>query len=294
MKIYHKSYDFLKSRLLANKYIREHKMTIKYSISWFKYLLTLLTGYINPKDCSWYHTMKVPGLGTVQGEWDLRKNEANYLGNVDFKGKKVLELGTASGFLSFYMEKKGADVITNDLSFVDTWDMVPYKNRDQEYSRLRRKDHIRRLNNSFILAKRKLNSKVKSIHGTIYRMTDYMGEVDIAVFGSILLHLRDPLLALEKVLSKTKETVIITDIVPNGHKRQPLDKPIAYLNPSPKFVDDSETWWLIPPETIITYLKILGFRKTKTSYHKYIYTNKYSTKRDTGIRLYTIVAHRTD
>lgn len=59
--------------------------------------------------------MDIPGYGGVEGEWDLRKGVKEYLGNVDFKGKRVLEIGTASGFLCFYMEGQGAEVVAYDL-----------------------------------------------------------------------------------------------------------------------------------------------------------------------------------
>ena len=68
------------------------------------------------QDCYFYHSMEIPGWGEVRGEWDLRGGEAAYLGNVDLKDKRVLELGAASGFLSFYMERQGADVVGYDPS----------------------------------------------------------------------------------------------------------------------------------------------------------------------------------
>lgn len=50
--------------------------------------------------------MDVPGHGTIQGEWDLRGSVDKYLGHFDFTGKRVLDVGAASGILSFYIEKK--------------------------------------------------------------------------------------------------------------------------------------------------------------------------------------------
>ena len=50
-------------------------------------------------DCYFYHVMDLPGHGVVGREWDLRGGEAAYLGGVAFHGKRVLEFGTASGFL---------------------------------------------------------------------------------------------------------------------------------------------------------------------------------------------------
>jgi 2-polyprenyl-3-methyl-5-hydroxy-6-metoxy-1,4-benzoquinol methylase len=68
------------------------------------------------EDCFFYHTIEIPGYGIVEGPWDLRAGLGDYLGNVDLRGKRVLELGTASGFVCFHMERQGADVVAYDLS----------------------------------------------------------------------------------------------------------------------------------------------------------------------------------
>src|SRR5262249_27999058 len=87
--------------------------------------------YAAPRDvddlahCQFYHTMEIPGHGVVQGEWDLRGGVEEYLGGVDLGGKRVLEMGSASGFLTFEMEKRGADVVALDLSEEQLWDYVP-------------------------------------------------------------------------------------------------------------------------------------------------------------------------
>jgi len=55
-----------------------------------------------------YTVQEIPGFDSVtDGEWDLRENVDAYLGDVDFKGRSVLELGPSSGFLTFHMERKG-------------------------------------------------------------------------------------------------------------------------------------------------------------------------------------------
>ena len=76
-------------------------------------------------ECYFYHTMDIPGHGLVKGNWDLRGKESEYLGHVDFQGKRVLEIGTASGHLCFSMEKMGAEVVAYDLSPKQDWDFVP-------------------------------------------------------------------------------------------------------------------------------------------------------------------------
>jgi len=57
-----------------------------------------------PAECHFYHTMDF-GSGEIHhGAWDLRGGEREYLGFVDLAGQRVLELGPATGYLSFYME----------------------------------------------------------------------------------------------------------------------------------------------------------------------------------------------
>ena len=62
---------------------------------------------ISVDDYYFYHTIDLPGLGEIAGEWDLRSSADEYLGHVGLVGKRGLEMGTANGFLSFYVERKG-------------------------------------------------------------------------------------------------------------------------------------------------------------------------------------------
>jgi hypothetical protein len=59
-------------------------------------------------------------------DWDLRGRVDEYLSNVDFAAQRVLEIGPASGFLTFEMEKRGADVISVEVTDEHGWDFVPY------------------------------------------------------------------------------------------------------------------------------------------------------------------------
>src|SRR6266849_6130724 len=111
-------------------------------------------------NCYFYHTMSLPGIGNIQGNWDLNPNLKNYLGNVNFTGTRVLDVGCASGILSFYTEQQGAEVVSFDLDKNGDWDMVPYvKWEDLEHISNKRKIIIDKLNNAYWLAHRPLNSK---------------------------------------------------------------------------------------------------------------------------------------
>jgi hypothetical protein len=50
--------------------------------------------------CRWYHMFDKPDGSVIRGSWDYRHNVDDYLGQVDFRDKSVLEIGPASGFLT--------------------------------------------------------------------------------------------------------------------------------------------------------------------------------------------------
>ena len=58
-------------------------------------------------ECFFYHTIELPGFGLVRGQWDLRGRFEEYVGGVDVSNKSVLDVGTATGFLSFESERRG-------------------------------------------------------------------------------------------------------------------------------------------------------------------------------------------
>ena len=60
------------------------------------------------EDCFFYHAMELPGFGLIPAHWDLRGRFDDYIAGVNVSGKSVLDIGTATGFLSFESEKRGA------------------------------------------------------------------------------------------------------------------------------------------------------------------------------------------
>jgi hypothetical protein len=101
------------------------------------------------EDCLFYHVMEMPGVGEVGVAWDLRNGVDHYLGNVDFAGKRVLEIGPASGFLTMEMEKRGADVVAVELPDEPGWDLVPYPASVTEPAMARRREEMRKVKNAF-------------------------------------------------------------------------------------------------------------------------------------------------
>jgi len=241
-------------------------------------------------DCYFYHDMDIPGYGHVKGQWDLRKNVCNYLGGVEFKHKRVLDVGTASGFLCFYMERQGAEVVGYDLSKDQSWDIVPFQRYDFERFRQERREIIEKINNAFWLAHRAFKSRTRMVYGSVYDIPADIGTVDISVFGSVLLHVRDPFLALQSALRLTKETVIVTERSPTllTHRFPlTLGKPFMRFLPDFETCEPKETWWQLTPTIVRNFLAVLGFEKTQVERH--------SQESGNGQRhrFFTIVGHRT-
>lgn len=201
------------------------------------------------------------------------------------------------------MEKRGAEVVAYDLSANDEWDFVPFEGINQG-SKNKSDECLSRLNKAWWLGHRLMKSKTRVVYGSVYNIPKTIGPVQISTFGCILLHLRDPFLALQKASALTTETMIITDLVPVTIKDQICSRlPVMgklwnvwkifnkYSKPHLIFLPDAdkgeplETWWWLPPDLVCQYLKILGFPKIRISYHKQKFGN--STP-----RLYTIVGSR--
>lgn len=247
--------------------------------------------YAPPRDvrsldeCYFYHTMDVPGHGTVKGEWDLRGRIDPYLGHFDFAGKRVLDVGAASGILSFHMEQQGAEMVSFDLSEDYDWDIVPFAANDAAGMRQERRAHLQRINNGYWLCHRAFGSRARMVHGVVYDIPQAIGPVDVAVFGSILLHLRDPFLALENAARLARETMIVADLSPYGKLASRYRRTPRFMPRADRPDGISDGWFRLPPLLVQEYLGILGFRRQSISWHDFRYGERMRP-------IYTIIAHR--
>jgi len=228
--------------------------------------------------------MDVPGHGTVQGEWDLRGLVNKYLGYYNFKGKRVLDVGAASGILSFHIEKQGAEVVSFDLSENFDWDIVPFFENDNDSAKSERRSHLRKINNGYWLCHEAFGSKARMVNGVVYDMPQAIGPVDVSVFGSILLHLRDPFLALENAARLTTESIIVSDLSPYGRFASRFKKNPRFMPKSSEPFGINDGWFRLPPLLIKEYLGILGFKRSTLTWNKFMYGQRER-------QIYTIIAH---
>jgi methyltransferase family protein len=212
------------------------------------------------EECLFYHHMELPGVGEVGSGWDLRKTVDQYLGNLDFSGKRVLDVGTASGFLTFSMEARGAEVVSFDVSDPSDLNYVPYQHPRFPAERVRR-DHMAvtpKIANAYWYAHRALGSKAKVFYGNVNDLPDALGRFDIVVVGMILPHLRDPFQALYSASRRCSDTLVVTQ------QASPLGAlPSAQFMPNirldPNNIEHYLYWWGLSERCLINMLEVLGF-----------------------------------
>ncbi len=243
--------------------------------------------YIQPRivkreDCDFYHSFTL-AEGEVVGQWDLRDNWQPYLGHVDFAGQSVLEIGPASGFLSFCMERAGAQVTALEPPMSHLWDVVPSQGVDIPAWRAGFSKSIERVRNSFWYAHAMMKSTVRMIEAEPYRIPDTIGTFDVGLLAAVLLHCRRPFDLLESVAARTRKTVIVTEVYNASLGEQAA---CAFL--PHRGVDQVHTWWHFTPQFFVSALGLLGFTEARVVFH----TQPQPAEGGRSVELYTVVCEK--
>jgi tRNA (mo5U34)-methyltransferase len=147
----------------------------------------------------WYHTLELPGGVVTPGWFDLRGPVAK-LPWPDVRGKRCLDVATYDGFYAFELERRGAsEVVATDIPDHEDWDWpasMRARAGDELAAIAGEKGH------GFEHAHAALGSRVRKRTVSVYELSpDELGSFDVVVCGSLLLHLRDPVRALEAIRS---------------------------------------------------------------------------------------------
>jgi hypothetical protein len=146
---------------------------------------------------------------------------------------------------------------------------------------------MRLINNGYWLNHRLLGSKAKAVYGDVYNIPEEIGPVDAAFYGSILLHLRDPFLALQRGARLARSTLIVTDMCPYGELGPRIARFLKHpvFLPNPERKEPWDAWWNLPPRLVQKYMAILGFPHTTVTWHRQLFRGKLHP-------LYTVVGRR--
>jgi SAM-dependent methyltransferase len=224
------------------------------------------------KDCFFYHTIELPEFGLQKGEWDLRGEFADYIGNVSLTGKRVLDIGCASGFLSISAEAAGArEVVSFDMDDSSRQHWLPFHKKlaytDPVEFRKRHNLWVERWKNAYWLVHRLMNSKAKVVYGDVYDIPTALGSFDVVLVCSILEHLSDQVRALASAARVAADTIIITTpLIETSEKIARFEGDAA--RPEVDYV-----WWLYSIPVYREVLAMLGFTIERIEKKAFLFEN---------------------
>lgn len=188
----------------------------------------------------WYHTIELaPGVVTP-GIVDVRPIVPRVPIPQTLTGMRCLDVGTWDGFWAFEMERRGGEVHGVDVPDPYRWDWPARARIRESYDGGKENlETIKRNGNGFPIAREALSSSVERHQLAVYDISpESLGNFDFVFVGSILLHLRDPVGALERIRTVATGDVIINDSIEYVLTKLRPHTPTARLD-----AEDRAWWW---------------------------------------------------
>ena len=205
----------------------------------------------------WYHTIELGGGLVTPGWFDTRSVAPKLPIPLSLEGKRCLDVGTFDGFWAFEMEQRGGSVLAIDVVDPPKWDW-PVGSEHAVVAEVAKRT---KEGNGFEIARRALGSKVERQLVSVYDLDPAtLGTFDFIYVGSLLLHLRDPVRALERVRSVCTGSALIVDAVdPELSIRMP-GRAIAELDGLGR-----PWWWRPSVRALEQMVKVGGFDQVRST-----------------------------
>jgi tRNA (mo5U34)-methyltransferase len=205
---------------------------------------------------TWYHTIELPGGIVTPGEYDTRAAARRVPLPASLRRARCLDVGCHDGFWAFEMERRGAaDVVAIDLDDprrVDFSYPAPPLSDEALASRRARPQ-------AFWCAHAALGSAVHRHDLSVYDLASgAVGPFEFAFVGTLLLHLREPLRALDqirRVLAPGGKLLVNDGVSLEMSLLHPL-APVHTLSLLP----GKPFWWLPNARGLRRYVEKAGFR----------------------------------
>jgi tRNA (mo5U34)-methyltransferase len=160
---------------------------------------------------------------------------------------RCLDVGTMDGFWAFEMERRGArEVLATDVGAVDDLDWPPLWRARIEPAL----DETKAAR--FRLAHAALGSSVQRVERSVYELADDLGEFDLIFCGDLLVHLKDPITAIQRMRSICRGSTIVCN--PIKRFRFGARRPLAQFDGIDEF-----QWWLLSEATLERMMLASGF-----------------------------------
>jgi tRNA (mo5U34)-methyltransferase len=162
----------------------------------------------------WYHTIEIADGWVTNGAFDLRPYLPLYKLPESLAGQRVLDVASFDGFWAFEFERRGAqEVVAMDIENFGSVDYPPKIRAAMSPDQL----EGRRTKEGFELIRQIRNSKVQLQYCNVYDLSpEKLGKFDFVFSSDLLLHLRDPVKALQNIYRVTSGCAYIVDCFQPG------------------------------------------------------------------------------
>ena len=198
----------------------------------------------------WYHTLELaPGVVT-EGMFDHASVAHRYLMPDDLTGMRCLDVGTMDGYWAFEMERRGAaEVVALDIEDAEALDRpAAHQRADRTLDATK--------GERFALARDALGSKVRRELRSVYEIDEDLGLFDLVFCGDLLIHLKDPPTAVERLRLVCRGSAIVVNPVKEFWFAR--RRPMAEFDGIEQF-----QWWLTNLEGLRRMLLAAGFSRVE-------------------------------
>jgi SAM-dependent methyltransferase len=204
----------------------------------------------------WYHTLELAPGTVTPGQIDHRSIVSRLL-PPDLKGRRALDVATFDGFWAIELERRGAEVVAIDIDSFAEVDLPPRKRAEVE--RESPKLGVQLGGRGFRIATSVLGSSAQRVRCSVYDLAPDAigGKVDFAFSADILIHLRDPVRALERIREVLSPGGTLRLMEPFSK----LDTLLAPRRPVANFAAHSSlfNWWYPNVAAVQAWLTAAGF-----------------------------------
>jgi SAM-dependent methyltransferase len=222
-------------------------------------------GHAGLSDYYWYHAVDLGDGLVTPGDFDFRSQVNSFGFPDDLTGKRVLDVGSATGYFAFEFERRGAEVVSVELPALGAWDMLDAEREEVIHeialahnASTPEEAYHRHLDGPFQFCHTQLRSKVTRCYSSVYDLTlaKLGGEkFDLVFAGDLLAHLFSPLKALDVLSGLCRGSLMLTIEVPfTGPADQPLGSFRGLANGT-----EGRTWWALSRTCAEHMLRRMGF-----------------------------------
>jgi tRNA (mo5U34)-methyltransferase len=204
-------------------------------------------------ELEWYHTLEL-APGVVTPGWQDTRPIAGAVPFGELSGRRCLDVGTFDGFWAFEMERRGGTVTAIDVLETEGWDW-PYGSEAEVKATIAQRKALGR---GFEIAREALGSRVERQEVSVYDLDPAVhGTFDVVYFGSLLLHLRDPVGALEAVRGVCTDRLIVVDGIDLWLSIAHRARPVASFDGRGR-----PWWWHVNQAALARLVEAAGFEVT--------------------------------